>query len=162
MLHYRLRHVFKPMLLSFVQPSDTSAKAVKAGAALNAGCPDGMSCPHFSSHLPSAVSRSCTLHVRSFATGDSLHQEAFTAVAPAGPAGAIAKKFKTLDLFKKAGAGCDTVAACWLTADCAAASQAVGQEEADVEEAEDFPTSLAQAPLLPQRCCLSQNGYGPS
>lgn len=159
MLHYRLRHVFKPLLLSFVQPSDTSAKALKAGAARNAGCPDDMTCPHFSSHLPSAlISRSCTLHVRSFATGESLHQEAFTAAAPAGPAGAIAKKFKTLDLFNKAGAGCDTAAACWLTADCAAtaaASQAVGGAEVDVEEAEDFPTSLAQALLLPVKVSIT-------
>ena len=162
MLHYRLRHVFKPLLLSFVQPSDTSAKALKAGAARNAGCPDDMTCPHFSSHLPSAlISRSCTLHVRSFATGESLHQEAFTAAAPAGPAGAIAKKFKTLDLFNKAGAGCDTAAACWLTADCAAtataaASQAVGGAEVDVEEAEDFPTSLAQALLLPVKVSITR------
>lgn len=156
MLHYRLRHVFKPLLLSFIQPSDTSEKALKAGAALNAGCPDNMTCPHLSSHLPSAVSRTCNLHVRSFATGESLHQEAFTAMAPAGPAGAIAKMFKTVDLFKKAGAGCSVAAACWLTADCAAPQARFEQEEVDVEEAEDFPTPLAQSLLLPVNVSLTR------
>jgi hypothetical protein len=158
MLHYRLRHVFRPLLLSFVQqPASGLASATglphsevgagRGGPATNAGCPAGSSCVHLSNHLPSAVRRSCTLHVRSFKTGESQHQEPFTASASAGPSGAIATKFPTADLLRKA--GCTVAGACWLTADCQDQDQSEGKVIPSVEEASHFPTPLAKSLLHP-------------
>lgn len=142
MLHYRLRHAFRLLLLSFVQPSNVSPHAIAAGAAMNAGCPNSMTCLHLSNHLPTEVSRSCILHVRSFHSGHSLYQEHFQGETPAGPSGAIAAKFVTAELLQKA--GCSSAEECWLTAECSSDHNA-----SPIEEAVDFPTALAHASLRP-------------
>ena len=59
MLHYRLRLLFKPLLLSFVEPSNTSPAAIKAGAVQNTQCPPGHACLHLSNHAPRPATREC-------------------------------------------------------------------------------------------------------
>ena len=56
MLHYRLRHLFVPALLSFVEPSDFSEAAASAGAVLNTGlCARGDTCLHLSNNEAEAA-----------------------------------------------------------------------------------------------------------
>ena len=165
-LHYRLRHVFRPLLLSFVQPSDHSAAAQKAGAATNAGCPAGMTCLHLSNHLPDPVipHRRCELHVRRFSDGKSAKSVAFSATAP-GVGGGLAASFNTANLFKAA--GCAVTAACWLSADCNTEHTSAAHARAahggggvvpavSVVEAVDFPYGLAHATLSPARVTVSE------
>jgi hypothetical protein len=116
MLHYRLRHLFKPLLLSFVDThSHTSSAAIAAGAVSNDHlCAQGHTCLHLSNHNQSPAAGSCQLHVRSFETGASRLAEAFGATAPA-VGGAIVADFETTDLLKRAQCAAGE---CWLSAAC--------------------------------------------
>lgn len=139
---YRLRHVFAPVLLSFVQP----VTAADAGeAAINTECTDGHTCLHLSNNLPEDVTEQCTLHVREFSTGKSAHTEAFTATVPA-VGGVLAGSFPTAGLLKQAGCAAHE---CWFTAVC------VGGASGDLEAQPHFPTWLSEAKLQPVAVTVS-------
>lgn len=141
-LMYRLRHVFAPVLLSFIQP----VSAADAGeAAINTECADGHTCLHLSNNLHKDVTEQCSLHVREFSTGKSAYVQAFTATAPA-VGGVLAGSFPTAGLLQKAGCAAHE---CWFTAAC------VGGASGSFEAQPHFPTSLSEAKLLPVAVTVS-------
>ena len=150
MLHYRLRHLFKPLLLSFVDThSHTSPAAIAAGAVSNDHlCAQGHTCLHLSNHNQSPAAGSgggglqCSLHVRSYETGASRLAEAFGATAPA-VGGAIVADFETADLLKRAQCAAGE---CWLSAECEGGGGGRGEE---VENGWTGGGKLEAQPIFP-------------
>ena len=93
------------VLLSFIDATDTSTVATKAGAVSNEHlCAAGHSCLHLSNHEPTPLHAvGCVLHVRSYATGASRLMETVSS-AEAVPAvgGAVVAAFATADLLTRA------------------------------------------------------------
>ena len=145
MLHYRLRHLFVPALLSFVEPSDFSEAAASAGAVLNTGlCAKGDTCLHLSNNEAEPVeARQCELTVRDFARAEARLSVNFTASAPA-VGGAVVATFPTADLLQRAGCGAGE---CWLSAQCGTCESCAAQPQ--------FPTPLADCALQPAEVTIS-------
>jgi hypothetical protein len=92
------------VLLSFVDATDTSAAAAKAGAVSNEHlCAAGHSCLHLSNHEPTPLHAvACVLHVRSYATGASRLMEHSSADTVPAVGGAVVAAFATADLLTRA------------------------------------------------------------
>jgi hypothetical protein len=95
MLHYRLAHVFRPVLLSWVYPVVVKAGSGKNYVPANSTCAPGNACLHLSNHRHTpfggtaaggeggASGIGCTVQVRGFAHGAVLHSVP-VATPPAG------------------------------------------------------------------------------
>lgn len=138
MLHYRLRHVFQDVLLSFVRyvPSSSIAQG-----AMPSDCPENSTCLHLSNHLVSGVASSlCSLEVRDFSHAETRFSANFSAAAAAS-SGAMAAMFETSSLLQKAGC---TPTECFFVASCTLSGST------DVVTTEPyFPSELAAASLDP-------------
>ena len=157
MLHYRLRHLFKPLLLSFVDThSHTSSAAIAAGAVSNDHlCAQGRTCLHLSNHNQSpgggggggggSGGLQCSLHVRDYETGASKLAEAFGATAPA-VGGAIVADFETTDLLKRAQCAAGE---CWLSSECERGGGGGRGEGEEVENGWTGGGKLEAQPIFP-------------
>jgi len=153
MLHYRLRHVFAPVLLSFNYPTDT-IKPANHYIPMPSSCATGSICLHLSNHREMDFQAQCTLVLRDYAQGHSLASVAFSVKVPPG---------EGLDCFTRSlvsiVAGSTRVCganstACFLLAECRE-----NDSGKTVASQPYFPSSLATAQL--SAAAISVSGITP-
>lgn len=151
MLHYRLKHVFAPAMLSFVHPVlfvPGSSHNVPA----NSTCPPGGACLHLSNHRHAALAvAGCSLSVVRFENGETVHTSAFEPPTIGAVAGADVFNATVAELFA---AGACGAGECFLAAGCeGGAAGAAGADEGSAGVAMPlvaqpyFPTPLSECVL---------------